>query len=81
MTHSDESRGEEMSVEKTPSRLIRLTYPAGACLSLGDDLYVVGGGGGTREGGGSLGKPAQGPGVADLQRCWACPEQSYQGRI
>ena len=23
----------------------------------------------------------EGPGVADLQRSWGCPEQSYQGRI
>ena len=29
-----------------------------------------------REGGGSLGILGEGPGVADLQRCWGCDEQS-----
>ena len=31
------------------------------------------------QGGGSPGELAEGPGVADLQRCWGSPEQSYQG--
>ena len=30
------------------------------------------------EGGGSQGKPGEGPGVGDSQRCWGCPEQSYK---
>ena len=30
-------------------------------------------------GGGSPGELGEGPGVADLQRCWGCHEQSYQG--
>ena len=34
-----------------------------------------------REGGGSLGEPAEGPTIADLQRCWGSHEQSYQGVI
>ena len=33
------------------------------------------------EGGGSPGELGEGPGVVDLQRCWGCSEQSYQGRI
>jgi hypothetical protein len=36
---------------------------------------------GPGEGGGSLEELGKGPGGADLQRCWGCPEQSYQGRI
>ena len=32
------------------------------------------------EGGGSLGELGEGPTIADLQRCWGCPEQSYQRR-
>ena len=31
------------------------------------------------QGGGSLGEPAEGPTIADLQRCWGCPEQSFLG--
>ena len=34
---------------------------------------------GPGEGGGSQGILGEGPGVADLQRCWGCDEQSYQG--
>ena len=33
------------------------------------------------QGGGSPGEPAEGPTIADLQRCWGFTEQSYQGRI
>ena len=36
---------------------------------------------GPGEEGGSLGILGEGPGVVDLQRCWGCDEQSYQGRI
>ena len=36
---------------------------------------------GPGEGGGSPGELGEGPGAADLQRCWGYPEQSYQGRI
>ena len=39
----------------------------------------TGKGEGPWEGGGSLGILGEGPGVVDLQRCWGCPEQSYQG--
>ena len=35
----------------------------------------------SEEGGGSLRELGEGPGVVDLQRCWGCSEQSYQGRI
>ena len=33
---------------------------------------------GPGEGGGFPGEPAEGPTLADLQRCWGCSEQSYQ---
>ena len=36
---------------------------------------------GPGEEGGSLGILGEGPGVVDLQRCWGCYEQSYQGQI
>ena len=36
---------------------------------------------GKREGGGSQGELGEGPGGADLQRCWGFDEQSYKGRI
>ena len=36
---------------------------------------------GKGEGGGSQGELGEGPGVVDLQRCWGCDEQSYQGLI
>ena len=32
-----------------------------------------------QQGGGFQGELGEGPGVADLQRCWGCPEQSYTG--
>ena len=32
-----------------------------------------------QQGGGFPGEPAEGPIVADLQRCWGCSEQSFQG--
>ena len=35
---------------------------------------------GQGEAGGSQGILGEGPGVVDLQRCWGCDEQSYQGR-
>ena len=44
-------------------------------------LAPQGKGEGPGEGGGSQGELGEGPGVADLQRCWGCDEQSYQGRI
>ena len=34
---------------------------------------------GPGEEGGSQGELGEGPGVADLQRCWGSHEQSYQG--
>ena len=36
---------------------------------------------GKGEEGGSQGELGEGPGVVDLQRCWGCPEHSYQGRM
>ena len=46
-------------------------------------VTLISGERGNREGqgeaGGSQGILGEGPGVVDLQRCWGCDEQSYQG--
>ena len=34
-----------------------------------------------QQGGGFPGEPAEGPTIADLQRCWGFPEQRYKGPI
>ena len=34
-----------------------------------------------QQGGGSPGEPAEGPTIADLQRCWGFHKQSYKRRI
>ena len=51
------------------------------CHSMIVQLRERGKGEGPGEGGGSQGELGEGPGVADLQRCWGFPEQSYTGRI
>ena len=43
---------------------------------MGDNQRGMGEG---QQGGGFQREPAEGPTLADLQRCWGCSEQSFQG--